>query len=242
MAIELGVSHSKQMVEFVFILVAPSVPENVGAAARAIKTMGFDQMRLVTPCDHLCDQAKWLAHASHEILENALIFDSLQSAVRDMDFVIGTTAKSRSVKKEYHLPSHLHKIINCKGSMIHKVGIVFGREESGLTNEELGLCDVASSVPLIAPYPSINLAQSVMIYAYELSDLNTIKQNETPEDKSKGEEYKAILHIVGSFLSKTGMSDNPLLENRIMERLALASATDLHLIMSIIKHIEKGRT
>ncbi len=69
-----------------FILVEPAVPANVGAAARAIKTMGFDDLRLVKPCDHLSMEARMLAHASNEILENAKIFSTLKEALADIDF------------------------------------------------------------------------------------------------------------------------------------------------------------
>ena len=80
-----------------FILVEPAVPENIGAAARAIKTMGFNDLRLVNPCDHLDMRAKMLAHASHEILENAKIFTNLSDAIADLDFTIATSAKQRWV-------------------------------------------------------------------------------------------------------------------------------------------------
>lgn len=76
-----------------FILVEPAVPENVGAAARAMKTMGFTSLRLVNTKAHLAEEASWLAHASNEILENAQEFKTLQEAIHDIDWIIGTSAK-----------------------------------------------------------------------------------------------------------------------------------------------------
>lgn len=152
--------------EIFFILVEPAVPENVGASARAIKTMGFHFLRLVNPCDHLSDKARMLAHGSNDILESAQVYSSLQEAAEGLDLLIGTTANlKRSSKQDYHSSENLAAILAKKAAGLKKVGIVFGREESGLTNEELQLCDMASSIPLAAPYPSINLGQAVMIYA-----------------------------------------------------------------------------
>ncbi len=77
------------------ILNHPTTPENIGAAARALKTMGFSDLRLVDPCDHLSDRAHWLAHGSEDILESAQVFNSITAAISDIDFLIGTSAKKR---------------------------------------------------------------------------------------------------------------------------------------------------
>ncbi|MBS1234244.1 MAG: methyltransferase, partial [Bacteroidetes bacterium] len=119
--------------EVYFILVEPAVPENVGASARAIKTMSFNKLRLVNPCDYLSKEAKKLAHGSNEILSSAEVFESLDQAIQDIDLVIGTSAISRRVKYVYYPADRLVEIIRKKGSYIHSAGIVFGREEYGLT-------------------------------------------------------------------------------------------------------------
>jgi tRNA/rRNA methyltransferase len=116
-----------------FILVEPAVPENVGAAARAIKTMGFTDLRLVNPCNHLDMKAKMLAHASHDILENAKIYPILSEAIADLDFVIATSAKQRWVKLDIIPSNQIHKFLEEKENSISRIGIVFGREESGST-------------------------------------------------------------------------------------------------------------
>ena len=79
--------------EICFILYKPAVPGNVGAAARAMNTMGFSHMRLINPCNHLGDEARMLAHGSHHILENATVHKTFEEAVGDLDLVICTTAK-----------------------------------------------------------------------------------------------------------------------------------------------------
>ena len=219
-----------------FILVEPKVPENIGAAARAIKTMGFSSLRLVNPFDNLHERAQWLAHASIDILEKATIFSSLQEAITDVDYIIGTTAKRRSVKHDYHHCNELTSIINAKSKSIDQVAIVFGREESGLTNDELKLCDILSTVPMRKKYPSLNLAQAVMIYTYSLSDLafTTKKRNEKVPEISK---YSIMKEELVKILVQTGLSPYRNLYNRILERAALLNDTDLNLFLSLVRRL-----
>jgi len=221
-----------------FILVEPAVPENVGAAARAVKTMGFTDLRLVNPCDHLGTKAKMLAHASHEILENAKIFNSLADAINDLDFVIATTAKQRWVKLDIIPSNELSKFIEEKENTISKIGIVFGREESGLTNEEISICNRVSTIPLASPYPSINLAQTVMIYAYTLSTLSQKKNVEIESVNS--ESLKSLQNKVSEVLNIAEITPDLLIFGRIHERISELSANDIRLLHSVTsKLLEK---
>jgi len=221
-----------------FILVEPAVPENVGAAARAVKTMGFTDLRLVNPCDHLGTKAKMLAHASHEILENAKIFNSLADAINDLDFVIATTAKQRWVKLDIIPSNELSKFIEEKENTISKIGIVFGREESGLTNEEISICNRVSTIPLASPYPSINLAQTVMIYAYTLSTLSQKKNVEIESVNS--ESLKSLQNKVSEVLNIAEITPDMLIFGRIHERISELSANDIRLLHSVTtKLLEK---
>jgi len=106
--------------DILFILVEPAVPENIGSAARAMKTMGFRQLRLVHPVDPLSDPARWLAHGATDILENAEIFSSLKNALHDIDLIIGTLAKPLSVRNESHPVFSLPQIIKAKGDTLKK--------------------------------------------------------------------------------------------------------------------------
>ncbi len=217
--------------KIVFVLVEPAVPENIGAAARAIKTMGFSELRLINPTDYLGEKAKTLAHGARDILEEAKVYSSLHDAVGDIDFVIGTTAKSRSVKADYHHPDGAKAILNQKEGAIQTAAIVFGREESGLTNEELRLCDIASSIPLANPYPSINLAQSVMVFAYVFSGLHNSTAKETVSHRADLS-YVKLKRTTESLLKLTGIDKSENLYFRMLERLAVASEDDVHLLLS----------
>lgn len=215
-----------------FILVEPAVPENVGAAARAIKTMGFHDLRLVNPCDYLDTRAKMLAHASLDILENAAIYKSLNKAVSDLDFTIATSAKQRWVKLDIIPCSDLKHFIHEKENTVSNIGIVFGREESGLTNEEINLCSRVSAIPLKIPYPSLNLAQSVMIYAYELSGI-TIKEETGDYEAVNPASLKSLQNKISKLLCYSEITPELLIYGRIFERTTSLSANDIRLLHSI---------
>jgi tRNA/rRNA methyltransferase len=228
----------KEKMEFYFILIEPAVPGNIGAAARAIKIMGFRHLYLVRPCYHLDKEAIKMAHGSTDILTSAGIFDSFQQAIKNIDFIIGTTAKKRTAHEEYLNCSELPDIIAKKGKMIDSTGIVFGREESGLTNNELKRCDVVTYIPMNSEYPSANLSQAVMVYAYILSKL-LLKKKERKKDLKSEEGFRELKKRIMSILSDVGIDENPTLYNRIMERLALIDEDDMHLLYSFTNKYQK---
>lgn len=218
--------------EVSFILVEPAVPENVGAAARAIKTMGFGDLRLVNPCDHLDIKARMLAHASNDILESAKVYQSLEEAIKDVDFVFATSAKQRWVKLDIIPCNELTDFIEKKGDTINSIAIVFGREESGLTNEEIALCHRVSNIPLKTQYPSLNLAQSVMIYAYTLSFLNI----ESPDKQTKNQNHdslKALIAKTQKILNAIELGPDKLINGRLIERITELNADDIKLLHSL---------
>ena len=221
-----------------FILVEPAVPENVGAAARAIKTMGFSSLRLINTNAHLNEKASWLAHASNEILDNAKLYNSLNEATKDIDWIIGTSAKKRRVNEDYYPSNKINDLIKNKADSIKNLAIVFGREESGLTNEELKLCDIVTSVPMKTTYPSLNLAQSVMIYAYTLSMLEF--EEKKPDQKINQAELNTMKSKSEDILTEIGFKKDSSIYNRIMERLMILGETDIHLILSIEHKIKKA--
>lgn len=222
--------------EIVFILYRPAVPGNVGAAARALKTMGFSRLRLIDPCDHLSDEALMLAHGSREILENAKVFDHFEAASEDLDLVVCTTAKGRAAKHDYHSSRELRQILEEKSGTIRRAGILFGTEESGLPNELVMKSDLAMSIPMHEKYPSLNLAQSVMVTAYELAPLNTLSKPGEKLEKS-GEGFGELKKSTLELLDKAGIKEGTPLHHRIMERLALLGSNDIPLLLSVIKRL-----
>ncbi len=222
--------RNEMKMETVFILYKPAVPGNVGSAARALKTMGFSELRLIRPCDHLSDEARMMAHGSNDILEKAGVFDQFSDAIQDIDLLIGTTAKRRTGREDYYSPAGAHRMVEEKRSSVGRVGIVFGTEESGLPNAVLRTCDIASTIPLDHPYPSLNLSQAVMLYAYQFSDLHL--QEKRPEIIA-AESYRALKERVKILLEKAGIPKEMPLYPRILERLPLLDTTDIHLLHSV---------
>ena len=218
-----------------FILVEPAVPENIGAAARAINTMGFSELRLVNPANHLADESKWLAHGSIELLEKAKIYQNFKDAIEDLDFVIGTTAKKRSTNYDYYSPENARKIIEKKANTISQVGIVFGREESGLKNEELSNCDIASSIPLKKPYPSLNLAQSVMLFAYVFSSVKALEMKSKSDVNSSDHIYHELKINTENILQELNITKDSVLYHRMLERIASINEDDARLFLSFAK-------
>jgi len=221
-----------------FILVKPAVPGNIGAAARAIKTMGYTRLRLVTPGDYLGQEARMLAHASEEILENAQVFAGLKEAIADLDMTVATTAKTRNTRVEYFSASEVPGMIQSKGSTVNKIGLVFGREESGLTNDEIRECDLVSSIPMKGSYPSLNLGQSVMIYAYLMASLERAESGSTSHLLDQ-EGFRAMMDKSKKVLKELDIERNPALHNRILERLASLGEDDIHLLHSILNRYLK---
>jgi len=229
----------KGRLEIHFILYKPAVPGNVGAAARAIKTMGFNHLRLIDPCDHLGDEARMLAHGSHDILDSTLLFDDFDRAVADLDLVVCTTAKERSAKHDYHSSRTIREQLENKEEHLLKVGILFGTEESGLPNALILKSDMAMSIPMALSYPSLNLAQSVMVTAYELSPLNRLEKPGTPLAKS-GEGWHTLKSQSAQLLTDAGILEGTPLYHRIMERMATLSGTDIPLFLSVLSRIKKN--
>jgi len=223
------------MQEVVFLLVLPAREENVGAAARALKTMGFSRLRLVNPqCNHLGERARLTAHGSTDILENAQVYDSLAEARHDISLLIGSAAKKRNVAEDYHRVEDLPEIISAKGDTVHKVGIVFGSEESGLSNEDLAICDLLSTIPMIRKYPSLNLGQAVMVYAVYLSKVSLVyaRKKERPAGE---DELQVVKQKAAQVLQDVGMDPDGNIYPRIMERLMLMGKDDLNLFHSFCK-------
>lgn len=218
-----------------FILSHPAVPENIGFATRAINTMGFGKLRLVNPCDHLSSPARKTAYGSHDVLESAMVFPSLAAALQDIDLSIATSAKKRLARYDYYSPTQLAGILDNKKGVVNNVGIVFGSERDGLTKEEVGQCDLISTIPLAASYPSLNLAQSVLIYAYELSKglLNV------PEEELSEPEQPELRHKALQLLSDLDVTRQPNLYHRLKDRIMAANAEDTKLMLSFARFLRQ---
>jgi TrmH family RNA methyltransferase len=153
-----------------FILVEPNEPGNIGSAARAIKNMGFSNLEMVRPVDYHTDETRWLAANSYDVIENATIYETLSAALKGKSFAVGLT---RRIGKTRGLIMPIKKSTEemLQSAEENRIAVVFGREDKGLTNEEIKQCSYIATIPSHENQPSLNLAQAVLIVAYELSQL-----------------------------------------------------------------------
>ncbi len=218
-----------------FILVNPARGENVGFAARAIKTMGFSSLRIVGEPLQDTSAARKTAYGAHDVLDEITTFQSLSEALTDLDLTIGTTSKKRIKRYDYHTPGQIAELLHNKCGIIQNVGILFGSEESGLTTEDLEYCDLISTIPLATRYPSLNLAQSVLIYAWELYNSDRLNIDEQANHK-----LQAVLKKeMDQLLLQLGFDQRPLMQQRIMDRVMLLNSDDSELLMAILNKLKR---
>lgn len=150
------------------VLVGTQHPGNIGAAARAMKTMGLRRLVLVAPSRFPHLDADAMAAGAGDVLAAAERRDTLADAVADCRLVLGCTARSRRVALDELSPREAAARLHTTGSAATPVALVFGRERTGLSNEELQLCHAAVHIPADPDYSSLNLAAAVQVLSYEL--------------------------------------------------------------------------
>ncbi|MBV1905733.1 MAG: RNA methyltransferase [Pseudomonadales bacterium] len=160
-------TDSSKLPSIRFVLVEPSHPGNIGAAARAMKTMGLNRLYMVAPKRYPDPQAEWRAANALDVLDNAIVVRELSEAIADCDLVIGTSTRSRTIPWPLHTAREIGDLV-VADSQSSEIAILFGREASGLSNDELQRCHMHLQIPTHPEYPSLNLSMAVQIVAYEL--------------------------------------------------------------------------
>ena len=153
----------------IMVLVDPSHYGNIGSAARAMKTMGLSDLRVVTAKGSIVtDDSLALSKGAADILKNARVFATLDEALEDITLVAGTSARMRSIELPLYQPREAAEKILPHIANNMKCAVLFGRERTGLTNEELQRCDIHINIDANPEYSSLNLAMSVQVLSYEL--------------------------------------------------------------------------
>jgi len=149
------------------VLVHTSHPGNIGGVARAMKNMGVGKLYLVAPKQYPDEQANWRAVSAGDVLESAVVTETLEEAIADCQFVVGTSARGRRIPWPLLDPRQCAQRMDlaCDHG---EVAVLFGREDRGLTNDELQLCNLHLNIPTSQAYSSLNLAMAVQIVCYEL--------------------------------------------------------------------------
>lgn len=149
------------------VLVNTSHPGNIGGVARAMKNMGLTRLYLVEPRQYPDEQATWRAASAADVLEGAVVTATLDEAVADCQFVVGTSARGRRIPWPLQDPRRCAERM-AEASANQQVAVLFGREDRGLTNDELKICNLHLNIPTSADYSSLNLAMAVQVVCYEL--------------------------------------------------------------------------
>lgn len=233
------------------ILVHTSHPGNIGATARAMKTMGFSNLVLVAPKLFPHPDAIHRATGANDILENATVVDDLKDAIKDCEWVIGASVRERNLGRPiYDSRDCAKKIIEC---VERKIGIVFGRENNGLSNEELSLCHAQVNIPTNPLFSSLNLASAVQVICYEILMCFLSKNNEKKKFKIKKntlDPFASADQVVGFYehlrntliLLEVG---NPKQPKKLMQRLQLLfnrtqlTVTELNILRGILKAVNE---
>ncbi len=173
------------------VLVNTSHPGNIGAAARAMKNMGLSELVLVAPAEFPSGVAVGRAASALDILERAQVVESLTEAIGDCSLVIGASARRRSIPWPMLSPEQTGLKTVAESASGQRVALVFGREDSGLNNDELQLCNYHVQIPANPDYSSLNLAAAVMVICYEVYKAKLVKE-EGSTDELTGEGGEAL--------------------------------------------------
>ena len=164
----------------VVILVRPQLGDNIGMAARAMLNCGLSSLRLVSPRDGWPNpKAVRAASGADVVLEKATLFDTVAAAVADLERVVATTARNRELTQRILTPRRAASEMRGWIGEGEKVGILFGPERTGLTNDDMVHADTALSIPLNPQFSSLNIAQAVLLVAYEWA----VAGEGTPEER-----------------------------------------------------------
>ncbi len=223
------------------ILVRPRFHENIGSVARAMKNMGIKRLIVVDGASPLDIRALKLASGAEDILERAMEFETLEEAIHRMRCVVGTTSRLGKERKALLTPKTLAKKL-IPISERNPIGIVFGSEREGLTNDELSLCHIYVKIPASDDFPSINLAQAVMVICYEIYQTSNLIK-EIPPLLAESEHIEKMLKHMERTLTDIGFLDpkNPKRIMRTLRRLfgrSMLEERDVQILQGIWSKID----
>lgn len=223
------------------ILVEPQSPGNIGMVCRAMANFGAADLRLVNPCQHLHPEARKFAVAAHPLLGSARIFPDLRAALADLHLSVATTRRSGRLRGELldigEVPP-LRAGLPAEGRM----GLVFGREDAGLTGEEVAACSHAATVATAAEVGSLNLSQAVLLFLHELGRQPRRGGAATRELPAQGElealfaQMEAVLTRIAFLNPKR--PENAMIPLRQLHHRAGLSRHDVQLLRGMWSQIE----
>lgn len=226
------------------VLVEPHEAGNVGAAARAMKNFGLTELVVVGQRPQRIDSvSEWWSKGAAEVVQSARHVATLEEALADAHLSIATTAVRGRQVFEQLTPPEVARLAESTLGEEHTLALVFGREEWGLTGRELALCQRTASIPTWPEFPTMNLAQSVAIFCYELG--KGLRPAAKPRDPAPGEliqvlnmRARQLLVDIGFFADKT--PDRMCAELQALAGRAQLSTREASMLVSLVAHAEKA--
>ena len=188
-----------------FILVRPQIGENIGSVARAIKNFNITKLRIVDPrCNWLSQKALATSVGANDVLKSSKIYDSVNKSIADLRVVFASTSRIRKVNKKIISILDLRKKIKKK----QKIGIMFGPEDSGLSNDELNCANYLVKIPTNRKFSSLNLSHSAIIFCFQLfqhySNKKVIYNSTYKSSVAKKSQVNKFLNFIINELDKKG--------------------------------------
>ena len=234
-----------------FVLVRPQMGENIGASARAMWNFGLEQMRVVAPRDGWpSTRAVAMASGAGRLLDAAQHFDGVSQAVGDTSFVFATTARGRGLTKPILAPEEAMRQAAEKIAQGQKVAVLFGPERAGLENEDIAGANALISVPVNPDFPSLNLAQCVLLMAYEwrraqgqveLARMELAKTHwaEAIEVEKLAQHYEERLEDAGFFFPEAKAPGMKVNLRNMWSRFSLTRA-DVQMLHGVLRQLVRG--
>ena len=209
----------------IIILVEPQMGENIGMVARAMANFGLAELRLVNPRDGWPnDKAQAAASKADHVIEGVRVYDTLEQAIADLNFVYATTARERDGYKPVRAPVEAARTLRAKYAAGEGVGILFGRERWGLTNEEVALADEIVTFPVNPAFASLNIAQAVLLMSYEwmksgMEDLSAVPFQALEQRPSTKEQLFGFFDQLEEALDARGYFHPPSKKPKMVDNL-----------------------
>lgn len=210
------------------VMVEPQSPGNIGMVCRAMKNMGLSRLRLVKGCDRFHPESLKFAVSAKDLLERAVVYDDLASALADCALTVGTTRRHGKYRQEILSPPQVATLLRTRAQGDCRGAIVFGREDSGLTTDELSLCRWHATIPTSSEYGSLNLSQAVLLFCYELGKASDSPGGGRTEIPATSAEMETLFSQMDSCLQRIGFlnEQNPGHIMRSLRRILFRSELD----------------
>jgi len=225
------------------ILVEPKIEGNIGAIARLCNNFGINRLVLIAPqVDHLHEESRRRARHSIKFLEEAIIVNTLEEIKQDYSFIIGTSAKAGLNYNVFRQPSFSWDLSEIQNVSQGNIGIVFGREDRGLSNEELRYCDFLVNIPVPGDHKVMNISQAVAIILYEIwKELSQTEKKIAEERSSTGVERKILFDLVQELIDLIHYEEyrKPIAFHSFTTVInrSFASSEEIHSLIGIFKTI-----